>query len=80
MSLNLILISFCFREKLDILIDENELKDENEENIPKEAYNMPGYDMLSDRERRVGIELQGKKMCLECRTRMLQNSQKFVQQ
>lgn len=40
-------------EKLDILIDEDELKDENNENIPKEASSMPGYDLLSDRERKL---------------------------
>lgn len=40
-------------EKLDILIDEDELRDENIENIPKEACNMPGYDLLSDRERKL---------------------------
>jgi len=42
-----------FREKLDILIDEDELRDENIENIPKEACNMSGYSLLSDRERKV---------------------------
>lgn len=40
-------------EKLDILIDEDELRDENIENIPKEACNMSGYSLLSDRERKL---------------------------
>ncbi|KAK3094064.1 hypothetical protein FSP39_023693 [Pinctada imbricata] len=45
--------SGVIEEKLDILIDDDESKDEDEENIPKEMSMLPGFDMLSDRERRL---------------------------
>lgn len=40
-------------EKLDILIDDEESKDEDEENDSKEMAAFPGYDMLSERERKL---------------------------
>ena len=55
-----------FREKLDILIDEDELRDENIENIPKEACNMSGYSLLSERERKVNIPKEACNMSGYC--------------
>lgn len=39
--------------KIKILVFTTELRDENEENHSREMATFPGYDMLSDRERKV---------------------------